>query len=72
MKIKDISYKSGNDFKAVFVCPLCGEEYEAWGYSDAFFYNTVMPNATCRECKKNEQGEEEHETVARMGCAYRI
>ena len=67
MKIKEIAYSSRNDFKAIFECPLCHATYEAWGYSDANFYNNVMPNAICRECGKNEAGEDEEALKKRLG-----
>ena len=73
MKIKEITYSNGrNDFKAVFVCPLCKHEYEAWGYSDANFYNNVMPNAICPKCGKNEAGEDEKALEKRLGHTVRI
>lgn len=72
MKIKDFTYSNNNDFKAVFVCPLCGYAYEAWGYSDGNFYNNVMPNAICPKCGKNEHGEDETALKARVGHTYRI
>ena len=72
MKIINITYSHNNDFKAIFVCPLCGYEYEAWGYSDANFYNNVMPNAICPKCGKNEHCETEAALKARVGHTYRI
>ena len=72
MNIKEITYSSRNDFKAVFVCPLCNHEFEAWGYSDANYYDNVMPNAICPKCGKNSRGETEEELKARIGRTYRI
>lgn len=72
MNIKQITYSNNNDFKAVFVCPLCNYEYTAWGYSDSNFYNNVMPNAICSKCEKNSHGETEEELTARVGHSYRI
>lgn len=72
MKIKEITYSKRNDFKAIFICPKCNHEYEAWGYSDGNFYENVMPNAICPECGKNEKGETESELEARLGHTYRI
>ena len=43
MNIKEIKYSHRNDFKAIFVCPKCGQEFEAWGYSDAnYSFNKLM------------------------------
>lgn len=68
MKIKEITYSNGrNDFKAIFTCPLCNYEYEAWGYSDSNFYNNVMLNAICPQCGKNEKGENEKALKERLG-----
>ena len=72
MKIKEITYSHNNDFKAIFFCPLCKHEYEAWGYSDANFYQNVVPNAICPKCGKNELDETEAECEARLGRNYRI
>lgn len=72
MNIKEIIYSNRNDFKAIFTCPLCKREFEAWGYSDANYYNNVMPNAICPNCGKNSRGETEEELKARVGRTYRI
>jgi len=72
MNIKEITYAHRNDFKAVFSCPICGFEYEEWGYSDANFYDNVMPNAICRSCKKNSYGETAEELKNRLGRIYVI
>ena len=70
--MKHFTYSNRNDFKAKFVCPLCGYEYESWGYSDGNFYNNVMPNAICPNCEKNEQGEDEVQLKSRLGYTVRI
>ena len=72
MKAIKVTYQHRNDFKAVFKCELCGHEYEAWGYSDDYFLNTVMPNATCPACWKNSLGETPAECEARMGREFHI
>ena len=72
MNIKEITYSNRNDFKAIFTCPLCKHEFEAWGYSDANYYNNVMPNAICPQCGKNSYGETAEQLKARMGRIYVI
>lgn len=73
MKIKECTYSNGrNDFKAIFTCPLCDYEYEAWGYSDDNFYDRVMPNAICPKCGKNEKGENEETLRAKLGHTVRL
>lgn len=72
MNIKEILHSHRNDFKAIFACPLCKYEFEAWGYSDANYYDNVLPNAICPECGKNSLGETEEELVTRVGRTYRI
>ena len=64
------TYRSRNDFKAVYKCELCGHEQEGWGYSDGFFYCTVMPNAICPKCGKNSNGETPEECKVRMGSNF--
>lgn len=72
MNIKQIIHSNRNDFKAVFVCSECGYEFEARGYSDANYYNNVMPNAICPKCGKNSHGETEEELTTRLGRTYVI
>lgn len=73
MRIKEYTYSNdGNDFKAIFICPLCHHKYESWGYSDLNFFNNVMPNAICPQCGKNEQGEDEKALESRLGYIVRI
>ena len=72
MNIKEITYSSRNDFKAIFTCPLCKHEFKAWGYSNENYYNNVMPNAICPKCGKNSYGETEEELKARVGRTYII
>jgi len=72
MNIKEVTFSSGNDFMAIFTCPLCKYEFEAWGYSDAYYFDNVMPNAICPKCGKNSHGETEDELEARVGRTYRI
>ena len=72
MNIKKFTYRNRNDFKAVFVCSKCGHEFEAWGYSDANYYNNVMPNAICPKCGLNSFGETREQLEARLGYIYVI
>lgn len=72
MNIIKITYSSRNDFKAVFQCARCGHTFEAWGYSDANYYQNVLPNAICPNCKMNGKGETEEQLIARVGQTYRI
>ena len=72
MIITKETYRSRNDFKAIFKCEKCGHEFEAWGYSDGWYYGTVMPNAICPKCGLNSQGETEEELQKRMGRTFEI
>ena len=72
MKIKIITYRDRNDFKAVFRCERCGDEFEAWGYSDAYYYDNVVPNALCRSCGLNSRGENREQLTERTGRVYVI
>ena len=72
MNIKKITYSNRNDFKAIFQCSRCGYEFEAWGYSDANYYNKVLPNAICPSCRMNQNGETEEQLKARTGRVYKI
>ena len=55
MKIKNITYRGGNDFKAVFECEHCLKTQEKWGYDDANFHQNVIPEMECKFCKKSTQ-----------------
>lgn len=70
MIIKKILYQHRNDFKAIFKCDQCGYEQEGWGYSDEYFYNTVLPNALCVYCSKNSHGENPDQLRDRLGRIY--
>lgn len=72
MEIKKITYKSRNDFKAIFQCERCGNEFEAWGYSDDYYYNNVLPNALCPKCGTNSHGENADQLETRAGRLYVI
>lgn len=80
MNIKEIKYSHRNDFKAIFVCPKCGQEFEAWGYSDANYsfnkvmaaLNNAMPNAICPKCGLNSYGETMEQLKTRVGREYVI
>ena len=72
MEIKKITYKHRNDFKAIFYCERCGHEFEEWGYSDFYYFNTVLPNAICPSCGLNSAGEDEEALIVRTGGTFRI
>lgn len=57
MKIKTVTYMHRNDFKAIYECEHCQNEYEAWGYNDSNFHENVIPNVHCDECGKKSNGE---------------
>ena len=62
-----------NDFRADYRCEHCGYEmYEKSGYSDANYFNKVIPNAICPKCKKNSKGETEEEAKINKGRNYYI
>ena len=50
MKIKETLYRNRRDFKALFECEHCGEITERWGYDDAYFHNSVIPEIECPKC----------------------
>lgn len=51
MKIKEITYQSRRDFKAIYECEHCGHvTKEQWGYDDANFHQNVIPDMECPEC----------------------
>ena len=52
MKIKEITYQSRRDFRAIFVCEDCGFEEERWGYDDRNFHENVIPDMECPKCGK--------------------
>ena len=52
MKIKEIINQHRRDFRAIYICEHCGNEYEATGYDDENFHDKVIPNMTCKKCGK--------------------
>ena len=53
-------------------CEKCGYSFNAWGYSDANYYDNVLPNAICPECGLNSHGENEEQLIKRVGRTYMI
>ena len=72
MIITQVTYQHRNDFRAIYKCDQCGHEQEGWGYSDGFFYDTVMPNALCPKCGKNSYGENAEQLKARLGRIFAL
>jgi rubrerythrin len=62
MKIKEITYQYRRDFKAIYICQGCGNEYKGGGYDDANFHNNVIPTMRCPICG---------ETTESLGVDYR-
>jgi len=52
MKIKRIISQSRRDFRAIYECEHCGDEYEKYGYDDSYFHKVVIPGWTCKKCGK--------------------
>ena len=52
MKIKEITWQSRRDFKAVYECEHCGETETGGGYDDANYHQNVIPKMKCSECGK--------------------
>lgn len=58
MKIKEITFESGNDFAGTLECEHCGHvEKLTSGYHDNFYHTTVIPGKFCGKCGKNRAGE---------------
>lgn len=55
MKIKEITWRHGRDFRAVYQCDA-GHEHEDRGYDDAYFHDVVIPKMTCPECSETTDG----------------
>lgn len=72
MKLNKFTYHHRNDFKGIYECELCGYTKEGWGYSDANFYDNVIPNAICPNCRKNGKGETEEQLKNRVGRTYHL
>ena len=57
MKIRNITFESGNDFHAIMVCEHCyGCQEMKHGYHDNFFHTRVIPAMFCPTCKRNRDG----------------
>ena len=52
MRIKKILNRNRRDFTALYECEHCGHEHESYGYDDAYFHQTVIPEMECKECGK--------------------
>lgn len=52
MQIKRYINRNRRDFNAVYQCEHCGAEEVKSGYDDSYFYQEVIPNMECSECKK--------------------
>ena len=52
MKIKEIISQDRRDFRAIYECEHCGDEYEEKGYDDSNFHNNVIPKIVCENCGK--------------------
>jgi Zn finger protein HypA/HybF involved in hydrogenase expression len=55
MKIKEITYQSRRDFKAIFECEACREQETKWGYDDRHFHDNVIPNFKCPKCGQSRK-----------------
>jgi hypothetical protein len=53
MKIKKITWRLRSDFYAIFECEFCLHTFEADGYQDDYFFNSVVPKMLCSKCKKS-------------------
>ncbi len=61
MKILEITWEHGNDFRADIVCEHCGHIGKLTsGYRDGHYFANVIPAMHCKECGKNRAGETEH------------
>lgn len=57
MKIKEITFESGNDFMAVMECEHCGNQQQnRTGYHDNYYHTKVIPAMFCEKCGKNSDG----------------
>lgn len=58
MKIKEITFESGNDFSAILECEHCGGTQKiSSGYHDNYYHTKVIPSITCFACGKNRKGD---------------
>jgi len=52
MKIKEITSHVLRNFRAIFICEHCGNEYPGGGYDDIDYRENVLPNIECLSCGK--------------------
>lgn len=50
MRIKEITYQSRRDFRAIYECEHCGHEAKGQGYDDKNFHENVIPKMKCKKC----------------------
>ena len=52
MRIKEILQQHRRDFRAIYECEHCGYTEKDYGYDDAYFHGTVIPDMECPRCGK--------------------
>ena len=52
MIIKKIVHQHRRDFRAIFLCEHCDNEFESDGYDDKNFHEYVIPDMKCEKCGK--------------------
>ena len=72
MRIARVTGRHSNDFWADYECEQCGHIMHGDGYSDANYFNKVIPNAICPKCGKSASGENAEEQQKRLGRTYEI
>lgn len=51
MKMRERTYQSRRDFKAIYECESCGHvTKEIWGYDDRNYHENVIPAMRCPDC----------------------
>lgn len=58
MRIKKVTSQHRNDYTADMECEHCGHvQVDRYGYSDANYFDNVIPRQHCGSCGKNRAGE---------------
>jgi len=67
MKIHEMTWKQGNDFRAILECEHCeGKQDLVNGYSDQNYYSEVLPKIVCVSCGKDAYGETSWQVQAKQ------
>lgn len=67
MKIKKVIHKDENYILSTFECEQCQSEFVGSGINRNDFFNIVLPNLKCPDCRLNSFKETEESMIKKFG-----